>query len=153
MLFLRDFFFNMLLAFLQSTLIFNRVISKCSGLAVACCDYHPLMGHHSSPRLDLLANGVGVSRSSWGLTASSCIRWFSWSTMRSLCLMACLLITSFIKDIPRSPWRVWLDTNHGAFVIERNIFDWNVRRTFVLEGLLQSNRRKNICTYEHFLLT
>jgi hypothetical protein len=38
----------------------TTVISKCSGLAVACCDYHPLMGHHSSPRLDLLANGVGV---------------------------------------------------------------------------------------------
>jgi hypothetical protein len=41
------------------------------------------------------------------------------------------------KCIPRSAWRVWLDTNHGTFVIERNIFDWNVCRTFVLEVLLQ----------------
>jgi hypothetical protein len=41
------------------------------------------------------------------------------------------------KSIARSASRVWLDTNHGAFVIECNIFNWNVCRTFVLEGLLQ----------------
>jgi hypothetical protein len=57
--------------------------------------------------------------------------------MRSLFLMASLFIDLIYKGIPRSAWRVWLDTNHGAFVIECNIFDWYVCRTFVLEGLLQ----------------
>jgi hypothetical protein len=35
-------------------------------------------------------------------------------------------MTFWTKGILKSVWRVWLDTNHGAFAISRRSFDWNL---------------------------
>jgi hypothetical protein len=35
-------------------------------------------------------------------------------------------MTSWTRGIWKSVWRVWLETNHGAFAISRRIFHWNL---------------------------
>jgi hypothetical protein len=49
-------------------------------------------------------------------------------------------MSSWTRGILKSVWRVWLDTNHGAFAISRRIFDWNLwmMRIFVLDYYLNN---------------
>jgi hypothetical protein len=35
-------------------------------------------------------------------------------------------MTFWTRGILKSVWRVWLDTNQGAFAISRRSFDWNL---------------------------
>jgi hypothetical protein len=60
-----------------------------------------LMGHHSSPRLDLLANGVGVFCSPGVGLRVRVLDGYRGPRCDLLSLMACLFMTSFIKSIPR----------------------------------------------------
>jgi hypothetical protein len=106
------------------------------GLAVTCCDYHPLRGHHSSPRLGLLANGVGAFCPSG---VGRRVRGLDGIVVRdAISVFDGLFIDDLIyKRYSKICMKGMIGYEPWGFVIERNIFDWNVCRTFVLEGLLQ----------------
>jgi len=56
--------------------------------------------------------------------------------LRFLYLLALILTTSVTYWISKSLCKVWLETYQGALLITLCIFDWNVCRILVLDGLL-----------------
>ena len=64
------------------------------------------------------------------------ISWLLCSVLRFLYLLALILTTSVTYWISKSLCKVWLETYQGALLIILSIFDWNVWRTLVLDGLL-----------------
>ena len=64
------------------------------------------------------------------------ISWLLCSVLRFLYLVALILTTSVTYGISKSQCKVWLETYQGALLIILSIFDWNVWRILVLDGLL-----------------
>ena len=64
------------------------------------------------------------------------ISWLLCTVLRFLYLLVLILITSVTHGISRSLCKVWLETYQGALLIILSIFDWNVWRILVLDGLL-----------------
>ena len=64
------------------------------------------------------------------------ISWLLCSVLRFFYLLALILTTSVKYGISKSLCRVWLETCQGALLIVLSIFDWNVSRILVLDGLL-----------------
>ena len=56
--------------------------------------------------------------------------------LRFLYLLALIRITSVTYWISKTLCKVWLETYQGALLIILSIFDWNVWRILVLDGLL-----------------
>ena len=64
------------------------------------------------------------------------ISWLLCTVLRFLCLLVLILITSVTYGVSKSLCKVWLETYQGALLIILCIFDWNVWRILVLDGLL-----------------
>ena len=64
------------------------------------------------------------------------ISWLLCTVLRFLYLLLLILITSVKYGISKSLCKVWLETYQGALLIILSIFDWNVWRILVLDGLL-----------------
>ena len=64
------------------------------------------------------------------------ISWLLCSLLRFLYLLALILTTSFTYGISNSLCRFWLETYQGALLIVLSIFDSNIWRILVLDGLL-----------------
>ena len=64
------------------------------------------------------------------------ISWLLCSVLRFLYLLALILTTSVTYGISKSLCRFWLETYQGALLIVLSIFDWNVWRIWVFDGLL-----------------
>jgi len=64
------------------------------------------------------------------------ISWLLCTVLRFLYLLALVLITSVTYGISKSLCKVWLETYQGALLIILSIFDRNVWRILVLDGLL-----------------
>jgi len=58
------------------------------------------------------------------------------TVLQFLYLLVLILITSVTYGISKSLCNVWLETYQGALLIILRIFDWNVWRILVLDGLL-----------------
>ena len=58
------------------------------------------------------------------------------TVLRFLYLLVLILITSVTYGISKSLCKVWLETYRGTLLIILSIFDWNVWRVLVLDGLL-----------------
>ena len=64
------------------------------------------------------------------------ISWLLCSVLRFLYLLALFRTTSVTCGISKSLCKVRLETYQGALLIILSIFDWNVWRIFLLDGLL-----------------
>ena len=64
------------------------------------------------------------------------ISWLLCTVLRFLYLLTLILITSVTYGISKSLCKVWLETYQGALLTILSIFDWNVWRILVLDGLL-----------------
>ena len=64
------------------------------------------------------------------------ISWLLCTVLRFLYLLVSVLITSVTYGISKSLCKVWLETYQGALLIILSVFDWNVCRILVLDGLL-----------------
>jgi len=64
------------------------------------------------------------------------IGWLLCTVLRFLCLLVLILITSVTYGISKSLCKVCLEAYRGALLIILSIFDWNVWRILVLDGLL-----------------
>ena len=64
------------------------------------------------------------------------ISWLLCTELRFLYSLVLILITSVTYGISKSFCKVWLETCQGELLIILSIFDWNVWRILVLDGLL-----------------
>jgi len=64
------------------------------------------------------------------------ISWLLCTVLRFLYLLVLILITSVTYGVSKSLFEVLLETYQGALLIILSIFDWNVWRILVLDGLL-----------------
>jgi hypothetical protein len=127
------FLFYVFIAFLQSTQDIKRVINKRDG-----CEYLKQV-----PSID----GAYLMRSSGHILLSLLpflgwlnrylINWLLFCAVRFLWFFACVLMTSVTYGMPKSLCKVTFDMYQGVLASFLNVLDWNVRRIFVLEGLLQ----------------
>ena len=67
------------------------------------------------------------------------VNWLICSVLRFLYLLALILTTSVTYAISKSLCRVWLETYQGELLIVLSIFDWDVWRILMLDGLLHPN--------------
>jgi len=83
------------------------------------------------------------------------ISWLLCTVLQFLYLLVLILFTSFTYGILKSLCKFGLETYYGALLIILSIFDWNVWRILVLDGLLlnhssipyvQMGRRIVLCT-------
>ena len=58
------------------------------------------------------------------------------TVLRFLYFLVLILITSVTYGISKSLCKVWLETYQGAILIILSIFDWNVWRILLFDGLL-----------------
>jgi len=88
------------------------------------------------------------------------VSWLLCTVLRFLCLLVLILITTVTYGISNSLCNVWLETYQGALLIILSIFDWNVWRILVLDGLLHPHSsipyvqtRRSIVLYTVSLLS
>jgi len=68
------------------------------------------------------------------------ISWLLCTVLRFLYLLVLILITFVTYRISKLLCNVWLETYQGALLNILSIFDWNVWRILVLDGLLHPHR-------------
>ena len=90
---------------------------------------------HWSSAIGLSSGHNRLSRLSTEGLKTVLISWLLCTVLRVLCLLVLILITSVTYGISKSLCKVWLETYRGALLIILSIFDWNVWRILLLDGL------------------